>query len=57
MIKKNLGTSFFKFATPATKPHVIPNYVNLTISKPPCNYNFRDIKKDKWIAGMMKFKG
>jgi hypothetical protein len=28
----------------------IPNYVNLTPSQPPVNYNFREIHKDKWVG-------
>jgi hypothetical protein len=33
----------------SSKPGFIPNYVNITPSEPPVNFNFRDIKKNKWM--------
>lgn len=32
------------------KPAYIPNYVNLSPSEPPLNYQFREIKKTKWVG-------
>lgn len=32
------------------KPQYIPNYVNLCPSDPPVNYQFRELKKDKWVG-------
>lgn len=31
------------------KPHLIPNYVRITPSNPPVNYEFRQVKRDNWI--------
>jgi len=44
----------FRFGDKATKPVYIPNYVTLTLSKPAIKHNFREINKEKWLAGDMK---
>ncbi len=45
-------SDFLKFVGKATvsRPRYISNYVNLTPSESPLNYNFRRIYKEKWIA-------
>jgi hypothetical protein len=43
---------FSKYVGKATisKPTFIENYVNKTPSEPPVNYQFREVRKEKWIA-------
>ncbi len=53
--KKNLGHKFLRFGGKGTKPNYIPNYVGQPISDPILMHNYRDEKKDKWLAGKMKF--
>jgi len=52
---KNLGPKFLRFGGKGTKPNYIPNYINQPISDPILMHNYRDINKEKWLAGKMKF--
>lgn len=47
-----INNDFSKYIGKATinRQAYIPNYVNLTPSEPPVNYQFRQIYKDKWLA-------
>ncbi len=47
-----VNNDFSKYIGKATisKPTFIPNYVSMTPSDPPLSYQFREIKKEKWVA-------
>ena len=49
-----MGDKFLRFGGKGTKPNFIPNYVNTPISDPVLTYEYRDIKKEKWLAGNMR---
>jgi hypothetical protein len=52
--KYNVGPTRFKYATKGEKAQYISNYVVSDFSKPASNHRFREISKDKWVAGDLK---